>query len=122
MKKSLLIAPNPESALNEEAGRLFQENYEQYEKRCKLFTNIHATKKKEIEKNNENEKKIEEKKVEEKKEIKKEYYSDDQNSKENCNQTNIVEDKNDLKKKNALNNIDNSKKNPSKKKTTLKRL
>nr|CAB3267453.1 ubiquitin-conjugating enzyme E2 S [Phallusia mammillata] len=40
--KCLLIHPNPESALNEEAGRLLLEHYEDYEARAKLMTEIHA--------------------------------------------------------------------------------
>jgi len=35
--------PNPESALNEEAGRLLLEQYEDYARTAKLFTSIHAT-------------------------------------------------------------------------------
>ncbi|KAI8141387.1 ubiquitin-conjugating enzyme/RWD-like protein [Fennellomyces sp. T-0311] len=40
--KCLLIVPNPESALNEEAGKLLLEQYDDYAKRAKLYTNIHA--------------------------------------------------------------------------------
>lgn len=40
--KCLLIVPNPESALNEEAGRLLLERYEDYAKHAKLMTSIHA--------------------------------------------------------------------------------
>ncbi|KAI9483007.1 MAG: ubiquitin-conjugating enzyme/RWD-like protein [Benjaminiella poitrasii] len=40
--KCLLIVPNPESALNEEAGRLLLEQYEDYAKRARLYTSIHA--------------------------------------------------------------------------------
>jgi len=40
--KCLLIVPNPESALNEEAGRLLLEDYDEYAKYAKLMTNIHA--------------------------------------------------------------------------------
>lgn len=40
--KCLLIAPNPESALNEEAGRLLLEDYDSYYKHAKLLTSIHA--------------------------------------------------------------------------------
>lgn len=40
--KCLLIVPNPESALNEEAGRLLLENYEDYAKTARLMTSIHA--------------------------------------------------------------------------------
>ncbi|KAI8640815.1 ubiquitin-conjugating enzyme E2 S [Parasitella parasitica] len=41
--KCLLIVPNPESALNEEAGRLLLEQYEDYAKRARLYTSIQAT-------------------------------------------------------------------------------
>ncbi|KAJ1967474.1 ubiquitin-conjugating enzyme E2 S [Dispira parvispora] len=40
--KCLLIVPNPESALNEEAGRLLLERYDDYAKHACLMTNIHA--------------------------------------------------------------------------------
>jgi ubiquitin-conjugating enzyme E2 S len=40
--RCLLIYPNPESALNEEAGRLLLEKYEDYFKHAKLMTRIHA--------------------------------------------------------------------------------
>jgi ubiquitin-conjugating enzyme E2 S len=38
----LLIVPNPESALNEEAGKLLLEDYDNYCKHAKLMTSIHA--------------------------------------------------------------------------------
>jgi len=41
--KCLLIYPNPESALDEEAGRLLLENYDSYCERAKLITSVHAT-------------------------------------------------------------------------------
>ncbi|KAI8822390.1 ubiquitin-conjugating enzyme/RWD-like protein [Fimicolochytrium jonesii] len=41
--KCLLIDPNPESALNEEAGRLLLEDYNSYAKHAKLYTSIHGT-------------------------------------------------------------------------------
>ncbi|KAI6113884.1 ubiquitin-conjugating enzyme/RWD-like protein [Pisolithus croceorrhizus] len=41
--KCLLIFPNPESALDEEAGRLLLEDYESYCSRAKLITGVHAT-------------------------------------------------------------------------------
>ena len=41
--KCLLIYPNPDSALDEEAGKLLQENYESYCARAKLITSVHAT-------------------------------------------------------------------------------
>jgi len=40
--KCLLIAPNPESALNDEAGRLLLEAYDDYCARAKTWTSIHA--------------------------------------------------------------------------------
>eukprot|EP01116_Phalansterium_solitarium_P014548 TRINITY_DN32269_c0_g1_i1.p1 TRINITY_DN32269_c0_g1~~TRINITY_DN32269_c0_g1_i1.p1 ORF type:complete len:224 (+),score=101.71 TRINITY_DN32269_c0_g1_i1:164-835(+) len=42
--RCLLIYPNPESALNEEAGKLLLERYEDYCKTAKLMTSIHAKK------------------------------------------------------------------------------
>jgi ubiquitin-conjugating enzyme E2 S len=42
--KCLLIVPNPESALNEEAGKLLLEDYEAYCKTATLYTSIHASK------------------------------------------------------------------------------
>lgn len=36
------MVPNAESALNEEAGRLLLEAYEDYEKRAQMMTKIHA--------------------------------------------------------------------------------
>lgn len=41
-----MIAPNPESALNEEAGKLLLEDYDSYCKHAKLITSIHAAKNK----------------------------------------------------------------------------
>ena len=38
----LLIQPNPDSALNAEAGSLIQEDYEAFAKRAELMTSIHA--------------------------------------------------------------------------------
>ncbi|XP_063216160.1 ubiquitin-conjugating enzyme E2 S isoform X2 [Bacillus rossius redtenbacheri] len=40
--KCLLIVPNAESALNEEAGRLLLEQYDSYSQRAKMMTEIHA--------------------------------------------------------------------------------
>ena len=40
--RCLLIEPNPESALNEEAGKLLLEDYQEYFSRAKLMTSIHA--------------------------------------------------------------------------------
>ena len=41
--KCLLIYPNPESALDEEAGKLLLEEYASYCRRAKLITSVHAT-------------------------------------------------------------------------------
>ncbi|KAL9929902.1 ubiquitin-conjugating enzyme E2 S-like [Glossina fuscipes fuscipes] len=40
--KCLLIVPNAESALNEEAGKLLLERYDDYAQRAKMMTEIHA--------------------------------------------------------------------------------
>lgn len=40
--RCLLIEPFPESALNEEAGRLLMEDYETYAAHARLMTSIHA--------------------------------------------------------------------------------
>ena len=40
--KCLLIYPNPESALNEEAGKLLLEHYDDYSRHARLITSIHA--------------------------------------------------------------------------------
>jgi len=40
--KCLLIVPNAESALNEEAGKLLLEQYDDYFQRAKMMTEIHA--------------------------------------------------------------------------------
>lgn len=40
--RCLLIEPFPESALNEEAGKLLLGNYEEYAKHARLMTSIHA--------------------------------------------------------------------------------
>lgn len=38
----MLIVPNAESALNEEAGKLLLEQYEDYSLRARMMTEIHA--------------------------------------------------------------------------------
>jgi len=40
--KCLMIEPNPESALNEEAGKLLLDNYQEFSQRAALMTEIHA--------------------------------------------------------------------------------
>lgn len=37
-----MIEPFPESALNEEAGRMFMEDYDMYFKHATLYTSVHA--------------------------------------------------------------------------------
>jgi ubiquitin-conjugating enzyme E2 S len=46
--RCLLIHPNPDSALNEEAGKLLHESYKEFFARASLYTQIHAAKKKEL--------------------------------------------------------------------------
>ena len=40
--RCLLINPFPESALNEEAGKDFMEDYEEYCKKAKMYTEVCA--------------------------------------------------------------------------------
>lgn len=40
--RCLLIIPFPESALNEEAGKLFMEDYDEYFKQAKMYTEVYA--------------------------------------------------------------------------------
>ncbi|KAI3794037.1 hypothetical protein L1987_36662 [Smallanthus sonchifolius] len=42
--RCLLIEPFPESALNEQAGKLLLENYDEYARLARLYTGIHALK------------------------------------------------------------------------------
>ena len=42
--RCLLIVPFPESSLNDEAGKMFMESYEDYAQRARLMTRIHALK------------------------------------------------------------------------------
>lgn len=44
--RCLLIYPNAESALNEDAGKLLLESYDEFESRARLMTSIHAKPKK----------------------------------------------------------------------------
>lgn len=39
----LLIVPFPESSLNDEAGKLFMESYDEYARKARLMTGIHAS-------------------------------------------------------------------------------
>lgn len=47
--RCLLINPFPESALNEEAGKLFMEDYDEYAKKARMYAEIHATRSKKVE-------------------------------------------------------------------------
>ena len=40
--RCLMINPFPESALNEEAGKLFMEDYDAYFKKARMLTEVHA--------------------------------------------------------------------------------
>ena len=40
--RCLLIVPFPESSLNDEAGKLFLDSYEEFASRAKLITKVHA--------------------------------------------------------------------------------
>ena len=40
--RCLLIVPFPESSLNDEAGKLFMESYEEYARRATLMTSVHG--------------------------------------------------------------------------------
>ncbi len=42
--KCLLIVPNPASALNEEAGKLLLDHYDDYSRQARMMTDIHALK------------------------------------------------------------------------------
>jgi len=41
--RCLLIVPFPESSLNDEAGKLFMDSYDEFARRARLMTNVHAT-------------------------------------------------------------------------------
>jgi ubiquitin-conjugating enzyme E2 S len=43
--RCLLIDPNPESALNDEAGRLLLEAYDDFAQRARMMTDLYAGKK-----------------------------------------------------------------------------
>jgi ubiquitin-conjugating enzyme E2 S len=38
----LLIVPFPESSLNDEAGKLFMESYDEFARRARIMTQVHA--------------------------------------------------------------------------------
>jgi ubiquitin-conjugating enzyme E2 S len=40
--RCLLIVPFPESSLNDEAGKLFMDSYEEFARRARLMTEVHA--------------------------------------------------------------------------------
>ena len=41
--RCLLIVPFPESSLNDEAGKLFMDSYEEFARRARIMTNVHAS-------------------------------------------------------------------------------
>ena len=43
MIRCLLIVPFPESSLNDEAGKLFMESYEEFFRRARIMTQVHAS-------------------------------------------------------------------------------
>ena len=43
--RCLLINPFPESALNDEAGKMFMEDYASYFKKAQMMTEVHAARK-----------------------------------------------------------------------------
>jgi hypothetical protein len=47
--RCLLIVPFPESSLNDEAGKLFMESYDEYSKRAHLMADVHGRPKSSIE-------------------------------------------------------------------------
>ena len=40
--RCLLIVPFPESSLNDEAGKLFMESFEEFARRARIMTDVHA--------------------------------------------------------------------------------
>jgi len=40
--RCLLIVPFPESSLNDEAGKLFMESYDEFARRARIMTEVHA--------------------------------------------------------------------------------
>lgn len=46
--RCLLIQPNPESSLNEEAGKLLLEDYSSFERTARVMTKVHALKREHI--------------------------------------------------------------------------
>lgn len=44
MIRCLLIVPFPESSLNDEAGKLFMDSYEEFAARARITTEVHAMK------------------------------------------------------------------------------
>eukprot|EP00826_Nyctotherus_ovalis_P039852 TRINITY_DN3863_c0_g2_i13.p1 TRINITY_DN3863_c0_g2~~TRINITY_DN3863_c0_g2_i13.p1 ORF type:complete len:162 (-),score=69.73 TRINITY_DN3863_c0_g2_i13:83-544(-) len=51
--RCLLIVPFPESSLNEEAGKLFMESYEEYAKTARVYCSVYAKKKAGVSENRE---------------------------------------------------------------------
>lgn len=49
--RCLLIVPFPESSLNEEAGKLFMESYDEYAKMARVYSSVYARKKEALSEN-----------------------------------------------------------------------
>ena len=96
--KCLLIIPFPESALNEEAGKIFMENYDEYFKIAKMYTKIYAMKNSNKEENDKNEKMINDN-IEKTNNIKKD---EDIEMEDNCNNNNINNTEYDIHIKNNI--------------------
>jgi ubiquitin-conjugating enzyme E2 S len=50
--RCLLIVPFPESSLNDEAGKLFMDSYDEFARRARIMTQVHATRGSEAEGDN----------------------------------------------------------------------
>jgi len=101
--KCLLIVPFPQSSLNEEAGKMFMDNYDEYFRVAKMLTGIHAKKK--------SEEKIDEKNSNKDNNIteKKEQIEDDVDMMNNNNNSEKIENKTDNKKNIEIIKMDSSK-------------
>ena len=102
--KCLLIIPFPQSALNEEAGKLFMEDYNQFFKIAKMFTSIHAKSKLKNDNNEYKKNDIYSTPVKNKKKDKKKYENDYDNIKINLSfkdlNTNKINSENNINYKN----------------------
>ena len=86
--KCLLIIPFPQSALNEEAGKLFMEDYNQFFKMAQIYTSIHAKSNIDIKNNNKME--------EEDKKVRNDIYCTPVKKKKNLDYDNYSNEKNKI--------------------------